>query len=132
MLILLLMFLSSGLQAQTPAYFTLIATDCKVSGPVDGNEISSYSGSLWTANCTVQGDQLLIATMQLDSKKAIGNESYEYTAVDGVAIAVSKGGATRYIFDFTERKFYHGQVNIVLEKGSVLTKTCLGRIEFKR
>ncbi len=131
MLILLLLFAVGGLQAQAPTSFTIIATDCKVTGPVNGKEVSSYSGSLWTATCKVRGDSLLIASMELDSKKPIGNETYEYHVSESFGIAVSKGGAIRYILDFTERKFYHGQVNIVLEKGTVLTKSCLGRIEFK-
>jgi hypothetical protein len=122
----------STLSAQnkaTPSYFVLRSTDCKVRGASDG-KIESYEGNAWTATCVVEGTQLIVASMEAETMKPLGKESFEYGAQNGIGIATGQQGGTRYLFDFVSRKFYQGQVNIILEKGTVLTKTCWGSIVF--
>jgi len=126
-----LIVLALAFQNQGPTYFTLVSTDCTVTGPVKGEKIESWPGTPWVATCTVKDGRLLVAAMETESKKPLGNESCEYVVLGDIGMAISDGGAIRYIFDFAERRFYHGQVNILVEKAVVVTKTCLGRIEFK-
>lgn len=128
-LLVLLLFVDFIL-CQNPTNFILKSSECLTVGP-NGNNVTSFPGTPWKANCKINGSVLTIESIDLETGKVIDKSDYEYIEADKVGIASSASGNVKYLFDYSEMKFYQGQVNLVFDKGMILTKNCVGQIVLK-
>ncbi len=115
---------------QSPSSFVLVSSDCLVTSP-DEAKISSYQGGAWKANCSVNDTKITIEAIDTESGKVLSKSDYEYHTIDDHGFASSESGNVKYFFNFSEKKFCHGQVNLIVEKGIVVTKTSVGEIIFQ-
>lgn len=129
-LIFLFIFYLQVVFSQTPSIFLLKSSDCLTTGP-SKDKIISFQGSPWKATCRVDGDRLRIESIDLETGKIISKSDFEYYTLDKIGFASSESGNVKYLFDFKKMIFYHGQVNLVIEEGMVITKTCIGQISYK-
>jgi hypothetical protein len=85
-------------------------------------------GSSWSATCILEDGVLIIASVDAATQKPISRDKYTFMMVEGKCMAMSESGAVRYVLDFKQRKFNQGQVGILIESGTIVTKTCVGKI----
>lgn len=125
-IILLIFFFVNIASGELPSSFTLKSINSTITGPENG-KIVSATGSGFLVRCDIVKNQLLIRNYD-SSNKLLSQENYELVISDVVAVASNMGGNIKYFFDFDSNTFYHGQVNVLLEQGCVITKTSIGKI----
>lgn len=121
-------FGSDPSQTKLPQKFTLDSTSANVAGPING-KIVSMNGTPFRATCEVHDNSVVIKLIDAKTNEIISEDIYKLLFQDRIGIASSSNGNVIYLLDFENKTFYHGQANLVIENGCVMTKTSIGSIK---
>lgn len=128
-LIVFLLLVTFNFLLAAPVKFKLEESDSQMLG-ADNGKLVMKEGQASHTVCEVEGNEIMLKTMSKFNKEVIQEKTYDYMYVSetDIGIASSKSGNIKYFFDFSNQYYSHGQVNILLSKGMIITKSTMGKI----
>lgn len=120
----LVLMATSGWSAE----FILQDLDCKVMGP-DGSKIMVVQGDKSESTCVVIGEEASCHFKNLETGKSHGEPTkFEALELNGIHIWTSGSGNIKMLLDEQGKQYFYGSSHLVLEKGTILCKECVGKI----
>ncbi len=97
----------------------LSAKQCLLTGE-DNGAVKVRDGDKTDLDCTIVNETMTCGNTA---------ETYEVIPIEDLAIINSRSGNIKMILDFGKKTYSLAQVNLIIEKGLLMTKQCVGKIK---
>ena len=124
-ILFLLLFVASSAWAEE---LILRDSDCKLLAP-DGDQVKAIVGDKSESTCVVVGTGASCNYKNLVTGKSHGEPTkYEVIDLGGVQVWSSTLGNIKVVIDEEGKNFIYGMTFVVLKRGVLLNKQCVGKI----